>query len=722
LKVHRPRRVHKREAPIKWHWVALVGLPGMAVQQWAGAATLLDNVSESNYTAYGAESQFASSGYVEVNGGSTSFGSATLIAPDWVLTAAHAVTQDTTGYPTYPAADITFGLGATASFPGPDKVAQVFVEPGWTYNTSAGDDLALLELSTPITNVAPAVLYNASLGSELGQTASMVGYGRSGTGLTGDTVGPGTRLGITNNIDAFGGSYALGWYTFDDSSNILFTDFDQPNNPLASILGGTTPTSLEGSSAPGDSGGGLFLTVNGQTYLAGVTSFLGALPSNPLSTNADGHYGDYNGYTRIAVSQSMSFIDSTLQTSSTWTTGGGSWASSSNWSGGNIPEFAGASAVFGSGITSPATITLDGSWTVGSVTFNNSNTYTLSPGTLGVLTLDNGAASAAIVDNSGTHCIYAPVVLNSNTQVTVANVGDTLQLWCPISGVGGLTIAGAGTVSMSGTNTYLGPTAVSSGTLKISGSAALPAGSAVANNGALVIAANTVAGNISGTGSLTIGSTSTPAVLQLVSGSGTSSESSLTVNPGSTLDITNNALVINYTGTSPVAAVLAELTSGYNQGTWTGTGITSSAAGLNPNHFAIGYADGNVDPATSALPNQVVVMYTINGDAKLAGTVNFMDLLIVAQHFGTTGNDWAEGNFNYNLTGSVGFSDLLTVAQNFNQSLPATQEASLSPTTSENPVLGQVFVADVSVPEPGAVALALAAGGGMLTRRRRSRP
>jgi autotransporter-associated beta strand protein len=698
-------------------------LAGATVNNYCRAATILDNVPDSSYTALSAQSQYASSGFVEVNGGQV-FGSGTLIAPNWVLTAAHVVTQNATGFPAYSPSQVTFGMGSSVGSSTIDPVSRIIVESGWSYNLGAGDDLALIELATPITTVAPAVLYNSSLGSELGQVATVIGYGKSGTGLTGATSGAGTRRGITNTIDSFGGQLAGGVAALGMSSNLMFTDFDQPNNPLASIMGAATPTAMEGASAPGDSGGGLFLTVNNETYLAGVTDFLGSLPTNVLSPNPDGHYGDYNGYTRVSVPQSLAFIDSVLVPTSWWgATGGGSWTSSTDWANGLIPNAPGAGACFGGAITAPATITLDGSWTVGNLVFNSTNTYTLATGSGGSLTLDNGGASAtaAITDNGGTHCINVPVTLNSNVQMNVANAGDSLNIWGAISGAGSLTVSGSGAVSLSGVNTYQGLTTVNSGTLNIQAAGALPFGGNVVNNGSFAIKANSTSGSISGSGALTIGTTSTPAILKLANGSGLSSQNSLVVNPNSTLDIGNNSVAINYTGTSPEPAIAALLALGYSSGSWTGTGITSSVAAANPAHLSVGYVDGSLDAGVSAQPNQVLFALTIPGDAALNGTVNFNDLLVVCQHLQTDGNDWSQGNFDYDPNGFVGFSDLLIVAENLNTTINIidTQLGQSSSNSSAGQSQTQFDIA--SVPEP-CCATAAALGALLLSRRRKNKP
>jgi hypothetical protein len=638
---------------------ALAGAVAIVFDRSARAATELDDVSDSQYIALSAQSQYAPAGCVVVVAPSgDGIASGTLIAPDWVLTSAHDANVA-------PAADLSFGQGAsvTPGQPAANSVANVVIDPGYTGDATQGFDLALMQLSTPITNVAPAVIYPGAAGSEIGMTSTVIGYGFTGTGLTGvDTSVPdGIRRGYQNVLDAVGGQSTIGGppecntYSFAGfSSNLMLSDFDQPNNPSVSLMGNTSPLPLEGCSVYGDSGGGAYVTVNGQTYLAGVTDFVGYFSNNPYSTSGVGYYGDFTGYTRLSVPDSQNFLLSVLATASSWnSSAGGTWASLTNWTKSDIPEFMQAAANFGSAIQQSSTITLDAAWTVGTVTFNNTNSYTLLPGTAGSLTLNNGAASAAITDMAGNHFLNVPLAFTSNVVATVVRPGDVLTFGGPISGQGGLTVSGAGTVRL----------AMNSGTTKLS---------------------------------------------------------SLTINSGATLDIANNTLLINYglPADDPVAAVTAALSSAYAGGRWTGTGITSSTAaggGLTP-LLSVGYADGNVDFNTPAGPNQILVKYTLAGDANLDGQVNFADLLIVAQRFNTTGNDWAGGNFIYSSNGLVNFADLLIVAQNFNQIL--------NPAGSSSEQIGGGFLplaqpSAVKVPEPGGTALAAAAAIGYMAKRRR---
>jgi hypothetical protein len=656
---------------------AAAGVFTLAAGRGASAITIRSDTSNSLYTALSAESQYAPVGYIDaLLSNEEVFGSGVLIAPDWVLTAGHVASYDETGPPDSPS-ELSFGMGASTTpfTQAPDSVSQVDVEPAYTSNPTDGPidgvDLALIQLSTPITNVTPAVLYSSSMGSEIGLTATVVGYGLSGTGTTGDSLSAGTRRAMQDVIDAFGGQEVVGGTpqhpTYNSlsaySSNLLFTQFESPvasQQQFTNIMGGTSAVPLQyaGAVAPGDSGGGLFVTVNGITYLTAEVDFA----ANPY-TSPTGKYGDYDGYTRLDVPTSVNFLDSILVTSSNWDLpGSGTWASQGSWTGSNIPEYMQSTANFGAGIAGAAQVTLDCDWTVGTVTFNNTNSYTLSAGNGGSLTLDNGGitATAAVIDNGGSHFITAPIALNSNALFNVVNSGDVLTISGQFSGSGGVTIGGAGTV-------------------------------------------------------------------RLAAGGGTTTLTALAIQTGATLDITNNTVEINYgsPANTPVAAIAAALARGYAGGSWTGTGINSSTAAAGSGGtevFSIGYADGNVDADTAAAANQVVIKFTLAGDALLNGIVNFNDLLVVGQHLNTTGNDWAEGNFTYDPAGAVTFNDLDIVGQNLNQSLALDEGVQEGGSTIPLGLSASIATGETSaaLPDPGVATLALLVAGTLLRRRRRA--
>jgi hypothetical protein len=223
---------------------------------------------------------------------------------------------------------------------------------------------------------------------------------------------------------------------------------------------------------------------------------------------------------------------------------------------------------------------------------------------------------------------------------------------------------------------------------------------------------------IIGTGAVTI----TGGRTTLVPGAGRSQVNALNVGATGILDITNNSLEINFSapGNDPVASITTSLSGGFNGGNWSGFGIVSStaAAGSPGETLSVGYVDGNNDVGTPAAANQILIQYTLAGDANLDGLVNFQDLVAVVQNFNKAGTDWAHGNFLYGS--STSFADLVAVVQNFNKVLTPAGSSGESLGGKSVPLVSN---SDIQLPEPGfdGVAMAVAAGGLARRARRRGR-
>ncbi|HKS36480.1 MAG TPA: trypsin-like serine protease [Verrucomicrobiae bacterium] len=248
--------------------VAFVGI-GALLPALIRGATIRDDQPAGGYLNLAGSPDYASVGSFVNNWGFT--GSATLIAPDWVLTAAHNLAAATSG---------TFTIGGVSY-----TSTQVIRHPGWqSGNLFAGNDFGLVQLSTAVAGVTPATLYTGSL--EFGLTATFVGFGFTGTGLTGYQTVDGQKRAFQNVIDGDFGTPAL----------VLGSDFDNPHSIADNAFGSTNALSLEGAVAPGDSGGGVFLVDGSQSYLAGIISFVAATDG---SANAD--YGDVSGFGRVSA-------------------------------------------------------------------------------------------------------------------------------------------------------------------------------------------------------------------------------------------------------------------------------------------------------------------------------------------------------------------------------------------------------------------------------------
>jgi hypothetical protein len=263
----------------KVRFVTLLGILASTTLQPASiwGVTIRDDQPDSSYLALAASPEYAAVGTFVSNWGYTS--SATLIAPDWVLTAAHMLVAASSG---------TFTINGTSY-----ASTQLIRNPGWNSNPMDGYDFGLVHLSSPVVGINPAALYTGS--SDLGQIGTFVGFGLTGTGLTGWRTLDNQKRAMQNVIDG----------NFGNPSLVLGCDFDNPHSTTNNVFGDATPLTLEGCVAPGDSGGGVFITIDSQTYLEGVISFVEA-----TNGNAKSYYGDVSGFGR--VSAFMPWITSTI--------------------------------------------------------------------------------------------------------------------------------------------------------------------------------------------------------------------------------------------------------------------------------------------------------------------------------------------------------------------------------------------------------------------------
>lgn len=217
------------------------------------------------------------------------------------------------------------------------------------------------------------------------------------------------------------------------------------------------------------------------------------------------------------------------------------WSTGINWSGGIAPISPEDSVTFtGSTRLTPA---LDSSATVPGLTFDSgASSFTLGATGGSTLTLNGGTG---VTNNSAnTQSVNIPIILGSAQNFnaagagtltianTVNNGGNLLSgdgannssFNGAISGGGGVTKVGTGTMTLSGGNSYGGVTTVNAGTLAVSGGSAIPDASAVvvANvaGATLSVGANETVGSLTGGGAtggtvalgandLTVGGTTT---------------------------------------------------------------------------------------------------------------------------------------------------------------------------------------------------------------------
>lgn len=195
----------------------------------------------------------------------------TLIAPQWIVTAAHATFCLTPG--------TTIKVNRQ-----PATVKQKWIHP--EYTPGKGNDIALVQLTTAMSGIPAASLYRGN--EEQDMPLWFIGAGGTGNGKTGQVIDNYENNGVLRKAQN---------RVSDVSSNLLFFLFDEGKYALP----------LEGVSGGGDSGGPAYFTEDNQLILVGVSS--------RYQGKAIGLYGIREVYTRISAQ--AEWIDSVMNANET---------------------------------------------------------------------------------------------------------------------------------------------------------------------------------------------------------------------------------------------------------------------------------------------------------------------------------------------------------------------------------------------------------------------
>jgi hypothetical protein len=157
----------------------------------------------------------------------------------------------------------------------------------------------------------------------------------------------------------------------------------------------------------------------------------------------------------------------------------------------------------------------------------------------------------------------------------------------------------------------------------------------------------------------------------LVVGANSTASPTFWISSASTIDLTNNDLLIG--GTGDLSTVQSDILSGYAGDAETGTGIISSVA-AGSSTYGVGYDTAadytTANSGTTTFDGQTItsgetlVKYTFLGDATLSGTVGLADYNRVLANY-NTGTTWAQGAFHPG--NNTGLSDYNAVLANYNK-------------------------------------------------------
>jgi autotransporter-associated beta strand protein len=363
--------------------------------------------------------------------------------------------------------------------------------------------------------------------------------------------------------------------------------------------------------------------------------FPGIFGMNLLNNSFSGVSADlFGGITEEdPVSSSFSdwyVVSGAQPTTIAWQGGNGAgptkWDVAANWNPNSaVPNGAGVTVTFGNQAAGNNVVDLgtSGKKVGGLIFLGMTNTTIQSSGGFS-LTLDN-SGQLSTIDVTGSHTIAAPVVLNNDAQISGSG---TLTLSAGISGAHDLNITGS--VVASG---------IQVSSLGIASGAKLTM--VAATNSAY-------AGNIrgdgpltkSGAGTLTLSGTNTYGGVTTVT-AGTlvltpSAQAPVFDDAGA--DVQGGKIVFSYAGSpDPAAIVRGMLIASYHHGLWDRGQFRDSTAA------ATGLTLGCVDDTSS---HQVVVMATYPGDFNLDGVVDNLDRIIwFANAF--SGSTWQQGDANY---------------------------------------------------------------------------
>ncbi|MBJ6982164.1 trypsin-like serine protease [Luteimonas sp. MC1572] len=220
-------------------------------------------------------------------------GHGVLIAPRWVITAAHTIPQHSE--PQQVVIDgVSRDVEQVVVHPGYKTLPQELIDQAMASGEAmlivaflaSSDDIALVKLTQPVTDLAPVAIFRQS--DEPGRVVKILGKGATGSGANGhDPRGP-NRTELRRAFNEVSSAYDR-WlcYVFDEPPSAL---------PLEGVLGN------------GDSGGPALIQIEDHWLLAGLASW--KVVQGNVMTARPGRYGQVA--CNVRMSHYIEWIESVM--------------------------------------------------------------------------------------------------------------------------------------------------------------------------------------------------------------------------------------------------------------------------------------------------------------------------------------------------------------------------------------------------------------------------